>query len=396
MITGINRLQRPGRSYLHGVLRDAARPFAYRSGARRLLRAENAAGLRPLYGNHFMPVAFRYLDTPYGYEYGLSDAPRFTPAQPVPASAGEPHHVPPRQRADKPESAPHDARPATAAPARKPEPRMPECAPRPPGAVDTAAADTPTAPAIDIRIPGAGTRGTASHIEARARTPASQQDAAVPPPASVLKAQSKAAAQQPQTAERSRPEARPAVSAPPLPQRLPGNLSLKGLAEMLERQNFEKPAVARRETRDPDPDARRPSRLPLAAAAEPRPDTAAGASIATRVLPPEKRIASIKPAVAAAAVEPRRMPAAAKVSARRPELRMPAPRRTAPEERRTQQAAPRPDREPRKAGIARAPARATGHRQALSTRRVNVIRRTAPAAFWERSYLSSLELRLYR
>lgn len=391
MITGINRLQRPGRSYLHGVLRDAARPFAYRSGARRLLRAENAAGLRPLYGNHFMPVAFRYLDTPYGCEYGLSDAPRFTPAQPVAASAGEPH-VPPRRRDDKPVTAPHDARPVTAASAREPESRMHEHVPQRP--TETAAASQ-TAPAIDIRIPGADTRGTASRIEARVPAPALQRDSA-DPPASILKAEAKPAAQ-PETEKRTtQTEARPVVPAKPLPQRLPGNLSLKGLAEMLERQNFEKPAAARGETRDPDPDARRPSRLPLAAAAEPRPDTAAGASIATRVLPPEKRIASVKPAVAAAAVEPRRMPAAAKVSARRPELRMPAPRRIAPEERRTQQAAPRPDREPRKAGIARAPARATGHRQALSTRRVNVIRRTAPAAFWERSYLSSLELRLYR
>lgn len=394
MITGINRLQRTGRSYLHGVLRDAARPFAYRSGARRLLRAEGAAGLRPVYGNHFMPVAFRYLDTPYGYEYGLSDAPRFTPAQPVQALAGEPH-VPPPRRDDRPATAPRDARPVTAAPAGKPEPHMPERAPQPPRAADTAAAGAQAAPAIDIRIPGADTRGTASHIEARARTPASRQDPAVPPPPSVLKAQSKSAAQQPETAERSRPEAWPADPATPLPQRLPGNLSLKGLAEMLERQNFEKPAAAQGEARGPDPDARRPSRFPLAAA-EPRPDAATGASIATRVLLPETRIASVKPAVAAAAVEPRRMPPAAKVSARRPELRMPAPRRTAPEERRTQQAAPRPDREPRKAGIARVPARATGHRQARSSRRVNVIRRNAPAAFWERSYLSSLELRLYR
>lgn len=380
MITGINRLQRPGRSYLHGVLRDAARPYAYRNGARRLLHGEAGCGLRPLYGNHFMPVAFRYLDASYGYEYGSSPAPGVGAVHSAAAPravasmatpAGNSASAVPAAAAKTPAGNPASAA-SVVAPKTEPDMRARDTqAPVSSGGVMPQPAAT-----IDIRIPGGDPhKHKMVQSATRATAPALQQDAGEP--------------QQERCDESKMPQ--PARAAP-LPQRLPPDLSLGALAKMLEQQNFEKPGIKGKDE-SPEPNA-----LPRSAPRVPMPESA-GVKVFPRAQKtaqgtmPERNV-SIKPAVASA-VTPTRM--AARVSARPMELRLPMPRRAAPAvSARASRSASESGREPRqKAGTARGPARATGRGHAQSPRRV-VIRRTAPAAFWERSYLSAFELRMFR
>jgi hypothetical protein len=376
MITGINRLQRPGRSYLHGVLRDAARPFGYRGGAQRLLQAGGASGLRPLYGNHFMPVAFRYLDAPYGYASGSSQPSGFSAAHSVtaPAFVSAARAVPAyAAAASASASAPAgDTQTAvsavSAAAERIPRPLTPQ----------------PVAP-IDIRIPG----GDFHETVPRAAIQSSQQNADAPPLASSLKTEPEKTAREPEQEPRAKSGAQQPVPAPaaPLAQRLPPNLSLGALARMLERQNFEKPESITENIKSPD----------KAPESEPSPRSVlrvAGKEPAQVPMP--ERTARIKPAAVTATTSSSRM--VARVAARPAEVRLPMPGRAAPADRaRARQSASPSGREPQqKAGTARSPARARERSQARSPRRVSVIRRTAPAAFWERSYLSTLELRLFR
>jgi hypothetical protein len=381
MITGINRLQRPGRSYLHGVLRDAARPFAYRGGARRLLRAESASGLRPLYGNHFMPVAFRYLDARYGYyEYGSTPAPAVGPVQSaavpravtsIAAPAGNSASAAPDAAVKKPAGHPVSAVSVVAPKTESTTPARDIQAPVSSGGVMPQRAAT-----IDIRIPGGDPLKTARPA-ARATAPVLHQDAV-----------------EPEQERQAEPKTSRPSHAVPQPQRLPPDLSLGTLAKMLERQNFERSEI---KAGDESP----ASNAPLRSAHPVVANESAGVKVSPRAhrtaqaaMP--RRNASIKPVAAASAAEPARM--AARVAARPTELRLSMPRRAAPaNSARASRSAPDSGREPRqKAGTARGPARAAGRERAQSTRRVTVIRRSAPAAFWERSYLSAFELRMFR
>jgi hypothetical protein len=372
MITGINRLQRPGRSYLHGVLRDAARPFGYRGGTQRLLQAGGVSGLRPLYGNHFMPVAFRYLDAPYGYASGSSQPSGFSAAHSVtaPAFVSAARAVPVYAAAasvSAPAGNPQTAASAASADAERNSPPL---------------TPQPAAP-IDIRIPGGDFREKVP----RAEVQPSQQNAAAPRPAMSLKTETEKTALDPEQEPRAKSGAQQPAPAAPLPQRLPPNLSLGALARMLERQNFEKPENIAENIKGQDK----------------APESEASPRSALRVagkepvqVPMPERTARIKPAAATATTSSSRM--VARVVARPAEVRLPMPGRAAPADHaRARQSASPSGREPQqKAGIARSPARARERSQARSPRRVSVIRRTAPAAFWERSYLSALELRLFR
>lgn len=63
------RQQRAGRGYLDAVLRDAARPYAFRGGLLRLLNAGAGASMRAAHAYGSLPFNLKYLQHPaYGYD----------------------------------------------------------------------------------------------------------------------------------------------------------------------------------------------------------------------------------------------------------------------------------------------------------------------------------------
>ncbi len=64
-----NKQQRFARSYLQGVIESATHPYHYRKTLHRLLQSgEVSSVLRPIYGNGFLPVNFKYLSMAF-YDY---------------------------------------------------------------------------------------------------------------------------------------------------------------------------------------------------------------------------------------------------------------------------------------------------------------------------------------
>ena len=81
MTARTSRQQRSGKSYLHGVLRDGATAYRFRHGGQRLLQSNTGFGMRVARGNGFMPVNFKYLhgqaylQQDYGMDYPASRFP---------------------------------------------------------------------------------------------------------------------------------------------------------------------------------------------------------------------------------------------------------------------------------------------------------------------------------
>lgn len=359
-ITGINRQQRSGSSYMHGVLRDAARPFAYRGSARRLLHAAGSCRMRPLYGNGFIPVDFKYLAGHYGYEYGSTESPPtlLPPGKPGAGQVKDPMAAV-APSAGMPEKPAFLQRPAPAG-------QVPPQSDTPSAGIQS----TRPARTVDIRIPGGAGQKTAV-----AKAPEKKE-------------QGGAASTSPVAQALPQPVSNAAESKAAMPQRLPPNLSLNALARMLEQQNFELPAAAKTAAK-PDSKKNPAAGLPqLAARPAIKEENRSARGHDNAVL--RRQPASV---VAAAARPSAKVQATA--SAQLARLQPPprrAPRPLPPEKNSAQEPhAPGPV----KTGSAHKRAHAPAHKP-LPARRVTVIRRSVPAAFWERSYLSHSELRIYR
>ena len=89
MATKVSKQQRNGKSYLHAVVRDAARPYTFRASGRRLLQRSSGQEIKNVYSHLFMPSNFKYLQSSFN-EYGYGSA---TPVIPPNNISSQPHNL---------------------------------------------------------------------------------------------------------------------------------------------------------------------------------------------------------------------------------------------------------------------------------------------------------------
>jgi hypothetical protein len=406
MITSSNKQQRSGKSYMHAVLRDAGRPYSYRNTAQRLLQAGGTFRMRAIYGNGFMPVNFRYLHTPYfGHDSGVVGN-SFLPA-PIPASMPEPGRakMPEPGRANETlRDLPMKNGMDTGLPQQLAADANDDTFVTPLYRSDSETQDTvqfqpdikPLAPlvhdaqTIDIRIPDSGSQMRNSDQTSDSKnTKVRRSDDAATPPSDKQTVVSSAA--------------RPHITETML-QRLPPDLSLSSLAKALEQHNFrqqDRAAIADEAAIALQAKSGMPqvdtgiSEINSSSSQENNTHQAQAVTQYRRAVSGAQHVEPVQQLIEK--TRPAPVIAGAMVAAQQPPLKLVTMRkqrtvlsRQEHEQRGNSQQFAETFTDSMNKRMHKV------RRQPVRYRQLTVIRQTTPDAFWERSYLARLELRMYR